>query len=243
MFNIFSFFKKSSKKEEKKLSNHETIESNLRKDEDKEAKIDDLVTLNKNLDESNTKKVDDLSVIERILDKKRKDSEDIIVESKIGEKFKRESSDGIDVPLVNSMSIKNDKANNELFVKALGEVDVKESIFKKYVNKQLNRDPHMIQTNISQDRSELSNRYDRLKDDGFIPDYADNFQNNNNEISSRKSIKMEKVASVLEQISKLDEVMLLEMVNANKNNQEIDYRIIRDVEDKKIELLQKIINK
>lgn len=241
MFNIFSFFKKSSKKEDKKVSNHETIESNLRKDEDKDAKINDLITINKNLEASKTKETDEFSILERVLDKSRKESDDIIVESKMDDKFKRDSSDGMDLPLVNYMSANNDKINNELFVKALGEIDVKESLFQKYVNKQLNRDPHMVQTNIKPDRSEIANRYDRIKDDGFIPDYKDNFQNNNNEISSRKPIKMEKVASVLEQVSKLDEMMLLEMVNSNRNKEEIDYRIIRDIEDKKRELLQKII--
>lgn len=241
MFNIFSFFKKSSKVKEPKYSVHETVESNLRKDEDKEAKVDDSTSISRTLDESHDKKLDEHSVLERVLEERRKTGDDIIVESKMNKDIKRVADEKIDTPLINVLGMKNDKKNNDLFAEAMGKMDSKESIFKKYVNSQLNREPKMVQDNIEHDRSELANRYDRLKDEGYIPDHENDFQSINNSIEDRKPVKLEKIASILDQVSKLDEIMLLEYVNSSQRNIEVDSRIIKDVEDKKRELLQQVM--
>jgi len=240
MFNIFSFFKKASK-ESKAPSNFETIESNLRKDVDKDAAPDYHVTLNKNLLESRGKDAEDLHIVEKVMSKTRKDSNQMVTEGQIEDSIKRNAGEDLQIPLVNVMSLENDRKNNELFSNAMKSMKKDESLFKKYVNKQLNRDPNMVQTNIGSDRSELPNNTERIKDKGFVPtDYSD-FQQNNNDIASRKSIKLEKIASSLEKVCKLDEIILTEMVNAKTSGKSVDSDLIRHAESKKKEILSKII--
>jgi hypothetical protein len=239
MFNIFSFFKKASK-ESRDPSNFETIESNLRKDIDRDAAPNYHVNLNKNLSESRGKDAEDLHIVEKVMSKTRKDSNQMVIEGQIEDSIKRNAGEDLQIPLVNVMSLENDRKNNELFSNAMKSTKKEESIFKKYVNKQLNRDPHMVQTNIGSDRSELPNNIERIKDKGFVPtDYSD-FQKNNNDIASRKSIELEKIASSLEKVCKLDEIILTEMVNAKTSGKPIDKDLIRHAESKKKEILSKI---
>jgi hypothetical protein len=145
------------------------------------------------------------------------------------------------MPLVNVMSLENDRKNNEIFSNAMKSLKNEESIFKKYVNTQLSRDPKMVQTNIDSDRSELPNNFNRIKDKGFIPSDSSDFQKNNNEITSRKPVNLEKIASSLEQVCKLDEIILTEMVNAKSSGKSIDNDLIRHAESKKKEILSRII--
>lgn len=240
MFNIFSFFKKASK-ESKATSGFNTIESGLRRDTDKDATPDYHVTLNKNLSESRGKEADDLHILEKVMSKTRKDGKDMLIESQMEDSLKRNAGEDLQMPLVNVMSLENDRKNNELFSNAMKGVKKDESIFKKYVNSQLNRDPKMVQTNIGSGRSELPNNIDRVRDRGFVPTDSSDFQKNNNEIASRKPIKLEKIASSLEQVCKLDEIILTEMVRAKTSGKSIDDDLIRHAESKKKEILSKIV--
>jgi len=240
MFNIFSFFKKASK-ENKPVSVFSTIESGLRRDTDKDATPDYHVTLNKNLSESRSKEAEDLNILEKVMSNTRKDSMDMVIEGKMEDSIKRNAGDVLQMPLVNVMSLENDRKNNEIFSNAMKSLKNEESIFKKYVNTQLSRDPKMVQTNIDFDRSELPNNFNRIKDKGFIPSDSSDFQKNNNEITSRKPVNLEKIASSLEQVCKLDEIILTEMVNAKSSGKSIDNDLIRHAESKKKEILSKII--
>ena len=150
MFNIFQFFKKA-----KSNSSLETIESSLRKDSDPDIKSDGIYTITKVLDDSGLRsKVDGMRTLEFNMEKTRSQQDDKVMETKLDEAKFRSAAEDLQMPLVNIMSMNNDKKNNELFIEAMGEVNVNENIFKKYIGSQLGREPHMIQNNIKTDRSE-----------------------------------------------------------------------------------------
>lgn len=237
MFNIFQFFKKA-----KSNSSVVTLESSLRKDEDPDINNSGIYTINKVLDDSGLRtKVDDIRTLESNIEKTRDPQEDKIMETKLNEAEFRSAIDDLQIPLVNVMSMNNDKKNNELFIEAMGEVNVNDNIFKKYIGSQLNREPHMIQNNIKNDRSELPNNYKRLKDEGFIPDYHDDFNKNNDEITDMKPIKLEKIASALEKICKIDETILLEMIDSKKQGKLADPKFLRYAESRKREILSPLL--
>ena len=144
MFNIFQFFKKA-----KSNSSLETIESSLRKDSDPDIKSDGIYTINKVLDDSGLRsKVDGMRTLEFNMEKTRSQQEDKVMETKLDEAKLRSAVEDLQMPLINVMSMNNDKKNNELFIEAMGEVNVNENIFKKYIGSQLGREPHMIQNKI-----------------------------------------------------------------------------------------------
>ena len=237
MFNIFQFFKKA-----KSDSSLETIESSLRKDSDPDIKSDGIYTINKVLDDSGLRsKVDGMRTLEFNMEKTRSQQDDKVMETKLDEAKFRSAVEDLQMPLVNVMSMNNDKKNNELFIEAMGEVNVNENIFKKYIGSQLGREPHMIQNNIKTDRSELPNNYKRLKDEGFIPDYNDDFNKNNDEIEDNKPINLEKIASALEKICKIDEAILLEMIDSKKQGKLAEDDFLRYAESKKREILSSVL--
>ena len=237
MFNIFQFFKKA-----KSDSSLETIESSLRKDSDPDIKSDGIYTINKVLDDSGLRsKVDGMRTLEFNMEKTRSQQDDKVIETKLDEAKFRSAVEDLQMPLVNVMSMNNDKKNNELFIEAMGEVNVNDNIFKKYIGSQLGREPHMIQNNIKIDRSELPNNYRRLKDEGFIPDYHDDFNINNDEIEDNKPINLEKIASALEKICKIDEAILLEMIDSKKQGKLAEDDFLRYAESKKREILSSVL--
>ena len=127
MFNIFQFFKKA-----KSDSSLETIESSLRKDSDPDIKSDGIYTINKVLDDSGLRsKVDGMRTLEFNMEKTRSQQDDKVIETKLDEAKFRSAVEDLQMPLVNVMSMNNDKKNNELFIEAMGEVNVNENIFKK----------------------------------------------------------------------------------------------------------------
>ena len=108
MFNIFQFFKKA-----KSDSSLETIESSLRKDSDPDIKSDGIYTINKVLDDSGLRsKVDGMRTLEFNMEKTRSQQDDKVIETKLDEAKFRSAVEDLQMPLVNVMSMNNDKKNN-----------------------------------------------------------------------------------------------------------------------------------